>query len=150
MGFLITLLDMPFMFFYHFISHQQSSNVKLSFALEHTSARTPFKLSHLIISMVSQSSVKSGPQLRTHCQKFDSLFAVWYCRWVCGAYTTRKQLLIQTSPLNHQSLHQIFISTYHFKIGPVLIFILKDYICCTFSLFLLYLWQLLACHCCFK
>ena len=119
MGFLITLPDMPFMFFYHFISHQLPSNVKLSLALECTSARMPFKFSLLIKSMVLWSSVKSGSRLRMHRQKFDSLFAVWYCRWVCGAYTTKKQLLIQMSPLSHQFLHQIFISTYHFRIGLV-------------------------------
>ena len=68
--------------------------------------------------MVSWSSVKSGPQLRMHCQ-FDSLFAIWYWGGYVWAYATRPQLLIQTSPLSHQFLHEIFISNYHFKIGLV-------------------------------
>ena len=97
---------------------------KLSLALECMSAKMLFKFSHLIKLMVSWSSVKSGLRLRMYHQ-FDWLFAIRYLRWVCGAYATKKQLLIWMSPLSHQ-FHQIIISKYHFKIvwlSPVLVLI---------------------------
>ena len=67
---------------------------KLSLTLECTSARMLFKLSHLIKLMVLRSSVKSGPRLKMHHQ-FNSLFAVWYLRWVWWAYTTKNSYLFR-------------------------------------------------------
>ena len=67
---------------------------KLSLTLECTSARMLFKLSHLIKLMVLRSSVKSGPRLKMHHQ-FNSLFTVWYLRWVWWAYTTKNSYLFR-------------------------------------------------------
>ena len=60
--------------FHHFIFHQLSSNMKLSLALERSSAKMPFKLSLLIKSMVLSAvsqiwaTVKdASPKNLTHC-----------------------------------------------------------------------------------
>ena len=83
--------------------------------------------------------------LRTHHQ-IDSLFAIRYCGG-CVGHTTSNTVTYSDVPFESQT-HQI-----SFQIGlvvPVLSINLEDYICYTFSLFLLYLWQWQMHHCCFE
>ena len=130
-----------------FSFHQLSWQLDLSLTLEHSSAGMPFNSFHWVFthqwSHGHQSNLGHGEghiTKLTHCL----LYSTW------GGYvghTPPKQLLIWTSPLSHKLIK------YHIKLVwliPVLIINLEDYICYTFSLFLLYFWQWQMHHCCFE
>ena len=122
---------------YFIISSATIATFELSLVVECSSTWMPFKLSYFIELLLNQlmvlwSAVFLGHitdhHQSTHCLPYGT------CWWVSGEYHTNYHLFIHplwvTKFINH-----------HFKLvwlHPVLIINLEDYICYTFSLFLLY------------